>query len=98
MHDRFEVDRESTVRRDSEIAIHTMKKQEKPQTKSANPKSGMKVRTQLKASGPVLQHNEKLVREKTSASKPAKKSGMKVRTQVKASGPFLQHNEKLVRR
>jgi hypothetical protein len=36
---------------------------EKPTTSTPNTaKTGLKVKTSLKASGPVLQHNEKLVR------------------------------------
>lgn len=38
-------------------------KSEKPTQPTPNaPKAGLKVKTSLKASGPVLQHNEKLVR------------------------------------
>jgi hypothetical protein len=45
----------------------------------------MKTKTNIKAGGTVLNHNETLVR------------GLKVKTNVKAGGTQLNHNETLAR-
>lgn len=44
---------------------YTMKNKQKVSTtprKPSKPTSGLKIKTQVKAAGPFLQHNEKLVR------------------------------------
>lgn len=50
----------------------------------------MKVKTNIKAGGETLNHNETLVR---GAAKP---KGLRVKTNVKAGGESLNHNETLV--
>ncbi len=51
----------------------------------------MKVKTNLKAGGLAINHNETLVRDIPKAR------GLKVKTHLKAGGMFLNHNETLVR-
>jgi hypothetical protein len=51
----------------------------------------MKVKTNVKAGGRRMNHNETLVRD------AAKVRGVKVKTNVKAGGKKLNHNETLVR-
>ena len=51
----------------------------------------MQVKTQVKAGGLNLNHNETLVRA------PSQAQGLKVKTRVKAGGLSLNHNETLVR-
>ena len=51
----------------------------------------MKTKTNIKAGGTTLNHNETLVRE------VAKARGLKVKSHVKAGGTTLNHNETLVR-
>jgi hypothetical protein len=50
----------------------------------------MKVKTQLKAGGMSLQHNETMVRA------PRQAKGLRVKTRLKAGGLQVQHNETLV--
>jgi hypothetical protein len=52
----------------------------------------MKVKTNIKAGGLQVKHNETLVR----TSKPQPK-GLKVKTNIKAGGFQLNHNETVVR-
>jgi hypothetical protein len=49
----------------------------------------MKVKTNLKAGGTSLNHNETLVRDKT--------KGLRVKTHLKAGALSANHNETLVR-
>ncbi len=51
----------------------------------------MKTKTNVKAGGMNLNHNETLV------SDPKGAKGLKVKTQVKAGGVWMNHNETLVR-
>lgn len=50
----------------------------------------MKIKTNVKAGGRNLNHNEMLVRDRAMR-------GLKVKTHVKAGGRSLNHNETLVR-
>lgn len=51
----------------------------------------MQVRTNVKAGGQNLNHNEMLVRDRAAARR------LKVKTSVKAAGVNLNHNETLLR-
>jgi hypothetical protein len=51
----------------------------------------MQVKTQVKAGGIMLNHNQTLMRER------APRQPLKVKTQVKAGGILLNHNQTLVR-
>jgi hypothetical protein len=61
----------------------------------------MKVKTQVKAGGLNLNHNQTLLRNRvrtTAGSRPqGKRQSLKVKTQVKAGGLALNHNQTLVR-
>ena len=61
----------------------------------------MKVKTQVKAGGRVLNHNQRLVRVQAQAmagSRPqGKRQSLKVKTQVKAGALAYNHNQTLVR-
>ena len=61
----------------------------------------MKVKTQVKAGGRVLNHNQTLVRDRAQAPvwtrSQAPHPSLKVKTQVKAGGLFYNHNQTLVR-
>jgi hypothetical protein len=61
----------------------------------------MKVKTQVKAGGITLNHNQTLVRDRRRAMADArlqgKRQGLKVKTQVKAGLISANHNQTLVR-
>jgi len=57
-------------------------------TKTQTQVKGWPVKSQIKAGGFNLQHNETLVGERA--------KGLKVKSQIKAGGFSIQHNEMLV--
>jgi hypothetical protein len=61
----------------------------------------MQVKTQLKAGGRQINHNQTLVRDRTQTTagpRPqGKRQALKVKTQVKAGGIGFNHNQTLVR-
>ena len=60
----------------------------KPNTQRKTKITGLKVKTQIKAGGIRLNHNETLLRKQA--------KGIKVKTQIKAGGLHLNHNETLL--
>jgi hypothetical protein len=61
----------------------------------------MKVKTQVKAGGMPMNHNQTLVRDRTRATAGPRPRGqrqaLKVKTQVQAGGVGFNHNQTLVR-